>query len=73
MARAQQDTDIGVVGARLLYSDGTVQHAGIAFGDIGGLSHHLYRGLLGEHPTVLRTCELQAVTGACMPIPRASF
>ena len=64
-----------VCGARLLYPDGTVQHAGICFRTTpewdGPLN--LYAGLPGDHPAVLVSRPLQAVTGACLRIEREVF
>ena len=68
------DPDVGVVGARLLFPDGTVQHAGVAMVDcvdetpplIGG-QHKSYRKP-GDDPEVLRPQLLQVVTGACLMI-----
>ncbi len=54
MACAEIDTAIAIVGARLLYRDGTVQHAGIVFNQRDGELQHVYRGFPGEHPAVLR-------------------
>jgi GT2 family glycosyltransferase len=61
-----------VVGARLLYPVGTVQHAGVAFGQ-DGYPHNLYAGFPGDHPAVRKARRLQAVTGACMLVRRQSF
>jgi len=61
-----------VIGARLLYPTGAVQHAGVAFGQ-DGYPHNLYAGFPGEHPAVNRPRRLQAVTGACMLVRRAAF
>ena len=35
--------DVGVVGARLLYGNGTIQHAGVLLGAFA-LTHHLLQG-----------------------------
>ncbi|HEX5593782.1 MAG TPA: glycosyltransferase family 2 protein [Solirubrobacterales bacterium] len=61
-----------VVGAKLLYPTGAVQHAGVAIGQ-DGYPHHLYAGFPVDHPAVNRTRRLQAVTGACMLVRRAAF
>lgn len=61
-----------VVGAKLLYPTGTVQHAGVAIGQ-DGYPHNLYAGFPAEHPAVDRSRRLQAVTGACMLVRRAAF
>jgi GT2 family glycosyltransferase len=61
-----------VVGAKLLYPTGLVQHAGVAIGQ-DGYPHNLYAGLPADHPAVNRSRALQAVTGACMLVERAAF
>ena len=70
---AGEDPAVGIVGCRLLYSDETVQHAGIAFSQADGEPRHIYRGFPGNHPAVVQTRRLQAVTGACLLIRRALF
>jgi GT2 family glycosyltransferase len=61
-----------VIGAKLLYPTGLVQHAGVAVGQ-DGYPHNLYAGLPADHPAVNRSRRLQAVTGACMLVQRAAF
>ncbi|MSO48228.1 MAG: glycosyltransferase family 2 protein [Thermoleophilia bacterium] len=70
---AGEDPTVGIVGCRLLYSDETVQHAGIAFSQSDGEPRHIYRGFPGNHPAVVQTRHLQAVTGACLLIRRTLF
>ncbi len=68
--------EVGAVGAKLLYPDGTVQHAGVVLGlfDICG---HAFRGactedrLYFDFPSVIRN--VSAVTGACMMVPAKRF
>lgn len=67
---------VGAVGARLLYPDGTIQHAGVVLG-VGGGAGHAHRG---QDPTelgyFLRASLPQfvsAVTGACMVVQREKF
>jgi GT2 family glycosyltransferase len=68
--------EVGAVGARLLYPDGSIQHAGVVVG-LGGLAAHVMRGLPGDKPGYLgmavSTRNATAVTGACMMTPRALF
>jgi GT2 family glycosyltransferase len=71
-AYAREHPAATVVGAKLLYPTGSVQHAGVAIGQ-DGYPHNLYAGLPGEHPAVNRSRRLQAVTGACMLVTRRAF
>lgn len=69
--------EIGVVGAQLLYEDGTLQHAGVVVG-MGGWADHVYKG---ENPDIIETPfvapafsrNVMAVTGACMAISRKTI
>jgi len=66
---------IGAAGARLLWEDGRLQHAGVIFEN--GLPGHIYRGYSGEFKGYSNNaCVAQnylAVTGACMMTSAASF
>ncbi len=68
--------EIGAVGARLLYPDGTLQHAGIVMG-IGGSAGHFCKHLPAQHSTMgLRTFVAQSfsgVTAACLVLRRQVF
>lgn len=68
----RSDPSIGIVGCRLLYPDFTIQHAGIA-ADSEGRWHHVFRGVMAEHPAVLVRRPFQAVTGACLIISKDLF
>ncbi|HEY0079835.1 MAG TPA: glycosyltransferase [Pyrinomonadaceae bacterium] len=67
---------VGAVGSRLLYPDGTVQHAGVLLG-INGVAGHAHRFILGDAGGYMsRAMVIQnfsAVTGACMLMPRRVF
>ncbi|WP_238229553.1 MULTISPECIES: glycosyltransferase family 2 protein [Methylobacterium] len=68
--------DIGAVGAKLLYPDGTVQHGGVVLG-IGGVAGHGHLGLPDEDPgyfaRMVLVQEVSAVTGACLAMRAAVF
>ncbi len=68
--------DVGAVGARMYYEDGTLQHAGVILG-YGGLAGHAFEGMKKEQyrkiPWALAAREYSAVTAACMMVPRAVF
>ncbi len=67
---------VGVVGAKLLYPSGEIQHAGVVAG-LGGSAAHAYVGWGSDDPgyfddlLVLRNAS--AVTGACMAVRRSTF
>jgi GT2 family glycosyltransferase len=60
------------VGAKLLYPDGSIQHAGVAIGR-DGWPHHLYAGLPGDHPAVNRAKRVVAATAACLLVRRDAW
>jgi len=66
--------DTGIVGARLLYPDRTIQHAGVVIG-LGGLAGHWFERASPQNPGPLGRLHvrqtLSAVTGACMLISRS--
>lgn len=71
LAPFDEDPAIKVTGSRLLYPSGHVQHAGVAFNAEG--PHHVFVGLPGETPIVLRRRDVQVVTGASLAIRRSEF
>lgn len=68
--------EVGAVGARLLYPDGTVQHAGVVLG-LGGAAAHSHRGspreAYGHGARLILTQAYSAVTGACLAVRRALY
>jgi GT2 family glycosyltransferase len=69
---ASSDQGIGAVGAKLLFPNGLVQHAGVVIGQ-DRWPHHLYAGFPGSHPAVDHSRDVTAVTAACMLIRRGDF
>ena len=72
VAHADLHPEAGIVGAKLLFADGRVQHAGVAFGP-NAMPYHLYYGLPGDHPAVNHWRRMKAVTAACLLIRRELF
>ena len=68
--------EVGAVGAKLLYPDNTIQHAGVVLG-IFGIAGHAFKGAFAEDriyfdfPHLIRN--VSAVTGACMMVPTKKF
>ena len=68
--------DVGVVGARLLYKDGRVQHAGIVFNDDMDIIHQFRLSTAsdpGANAELAVVRSVLAVTGACLGIRKDVF
>lgn len=68
--------DTGIVGARLLYPDRTIQHAGVIVG-LSDFAGHWFVGEAQDSPGPMSRLNvrssLTAVTAACMMVSRACF
>ena len=68
--------EVGAVGAKLLYADGTIQHAGVVVG-FGGTAGHAYLGKsrydTGYFGRILCAQDYSAVTAACMMTKRSVY
>ncbi len=71
--------DVGCVGSKLLYPDGTVQHGGIVlgFGPYGGFAGHVFTGIKKDDPGFMNRAVIvnnySAVTAACLMVKREVF
>lgn len=76
MVRHACREDIGCVGAKLLYPDLSIQHAGVIIG-LGGYAAHSHRGLPRNHPGYFGRAQiaqnLSAVTAACLMVKKSVF
>ena len=72
---AQQER-IGCVGAKLLYPDDTIQHAGLGFGYLT-LAAHMHKNFPVANPgymgRLIYAHDVYGVTGACLMIRRALY
>jgi GT2 family glycosyltransferase len=63
--------EVGVVGAKLLYPNGTIQHAGVVLG-FAGVADHVGKlqpaDTAGYFGRISLDCEYSAVTAACLAI-----
>ncbi len=76
MLEFAQQPEIGIVGARLLYPNNTIQHAGVVLG-LGGVAGHALTGFAAnaaQHFGLSGSiCNWSAVTAACMMMRREVF
>ncbi|HET7488902.1 MAG TPA: glycosyltransferase family 2 protein [Acidimicrobiales bacterium] len=77
MVEHAQRPEVGAVGARLLYGDGSIQHGGVVMGLGGNVAWHAFwkcpeerSGYLGHARTIRN---YSVVTGACMLVRRDAF
>ena len=71
-----QRPDVGAVGAKLFYPDGTIQHAGVFIG-LGGSAGHSHKGHPrdsgGDMYRLATTQNMCAVTGACLMVKKELY
>lgn len=73
---AALEDGIGLVGVKLLYEDGLVQHGGVVLGIQGVAAHadvNIPPSSPGYHGLAQHDREVSAVTGACMATTRVKF
>ena len=71
-----QREDVGIVGAKLLYPDNTVQHAGVIIG-MGGVAGHINKDISCDDPGYFSRASVinnySAVTAACLMTKKEIF
>ena len=76
MAAYAVEDDVGAVGARLLFPDGSIQHAGVALG-VGDAAGHVEKGAVPanapDSPWYAVDRTVSAVTGACLLVSREKY
>ena len=76
MLSLAQQPDVGAVGAKLLYPDGSLQHGGVIVG-IGGVAGHAHKNFKTHAPGYIGRArliqEFSAVTGACLLVKREAY
>jgi GT2 family glycosyltransferase/nitrate reductase NapAB chaperone NapD len=69
-------SDIGCVGAKLLYANDLIQHAGVVMG-YGGGAGHAHKYFPADHPGYLNrisaTHNFSAVTAACLLVKKSDY
>lgn len=76
MVRQALRPDVGAVGAKLLFGNGRIQHAGVVVG-LGGRAGHILRNRPADTPGHLGRLtvahEVAGVTAACLAVARHKF
>ena len=72
VAYADAHPEAGIAGAKLLFPNETIQHAGVVVCQDDN-PRHIYAGFPAAHPAVNVSRRFQAVTAACMLVRRAAF
>lgn len=71
-----QREEVGAVGARLYFADGSIQHAGVVIG-LGGVAGHPFSGIFEElgvyHARSKVACDYSAVTAACLMTKKSIY
>jgi GT2 family glycosyltransferase len=73
LIQAAREAGAAAVGGKLLFPDGTIQHAGVTFNAAGIPEHFLRKMPYASAPFVNLRREFQAVTAACLLTPRDWF
>jgi len=72
----ENNLETGIQGAKLLYPDGSIQHAGIVYGKVADdidMHYHIYLTHQRYAPEVNKTRAYQMVTGAMLAIRKKVF
>ncbi len=75
---AEKDPSIAAVGSKLLFPDGTIQHAGVVIVEDHKhhdllLARHVFHGQPADMPQANFQKEYQALTAACLLVRKAAF
>ncbi|MFN7966150.1 MAG: glycosyltransferase [Acidobacteriota bacterium] len=68
----KHNASTGCAGARLLFPDGSIQHAGVAIGR-NSIPYHIHLGKPAGDPLVMERRAFPVVTGACLAVRRTQF
>jgi GT2 family glycosyltransferase len=71
-----REPGVGAAGPRLLYPDGTIQHAGVWMvreSETLVVPYHVFHHEPGDHPPAAITTDLDCVTAACLAMPATVF
>ena len=76
LRRLSRDRRLAAVGPKLLFDDGSIQHAGLLFGrEPGGawFNDHYFKGFPRHYPPACAARRVPGITGAAFCVRRAAF
>ncbi|HXV29663.1 MAG TPA: glycosyltransferase, partial [Sinorhizobium sp.] len=71
-----EEQQLGAIGPKLIFEDGSLQHAGLYFArDQRGvwLNHHFHKGMPGDYAPAQASRSVPGVTGACLVTRRETY
>ncbi|MDJ0633116.1 MAG: glycosyltransferase [Xenococcaceae cyanobacterium MO_188.B29] len=69
----KEDSNVAMVGSKLLFPDDTLQSGGLVFNEHSKIPYNIYQGAHKDEPFINKRRLFQAVTGACFAMRAKDF